>query len=176
MFSSLLSSGKQKVGVLPCRVISLINGIPLLMTFFDLCKNEVLSNICFTAVKIKILFIKVYKPSSLILRIPHLSPLIRRFHTLFFPIPKHVTSPTPVTTTRRAGIRRAGSVILSGVLLLQHWIFIIYILQTNMLFTICNQRIETFFGQLVVGYSKLEIVMSSITIKPDKDISEDELS
>lgn len=68
--------------------------------------------------KIKILFLKVYKPLSLILRIPHLSPLIRLFHTLFFPIPKHVTSPTPVTTTRRVGIRRAGSVILSGVLLL----------------------------------------------------------
>ena len=59
-----------------------------------------------------------YKPLS-ILRIPH-SPLINLFHTLAFPTPKHVTSPTPVTTTRRIGTKRVDIVIPFSFVLLYH--------------------------------------------------------
>lgn len=59
-----------------------------------------------------------YKPLSIV-RIPH-SPLINLFHTLAFPTPKHVTSPTPVTTTRRIGTKRVDIVIPFSFVLLYH--------------------------------------------------------
>lgn len=45
-----------------------------------------------------------------------------------------------------------------------------------MLFIFCNYCIEIFFGSFKVGYLKLEVVISFIIIKLDKDIIKDEFS